>query len=482
VEENIRACLEMMRQALNGKTPHFKEYWDARGKCLPLFKTSLSGSVRSQLWEEYTALSTEARHLKEKLDEEATFIIEQVDLAIQSLDEDLEKIEEKLAVAPEVDFPILEGKREFYAPLQKELNFLSMLATRVTTLRKEVIKTEMRIRTKNKLLERLSLCGDKIFPRRKELIGLISQEFLKDVMDFGASHNENDLRNDIRNFQQMARGLTLDTQTFNQTRLELSRLWDLAKEVDTARKQESAEKREVYQKNKVLVQEKINLFAERCQKEMTPEEAAKQSKDILMFMKTVELGREEIFALKEELAKARLPVDEKLAKKQEEREREIEANQKQKQEKIDQFRQQIQEVSAKVDEMSLEELNMARQQFQQKLQQLIITHAQKELLEQELKVFRDLIIDKREKAISTLTSEQKQSLSHLHQVLKDRKEQENEVRNQLKVYRKDLAGSGFDFEKAMRLKELMDVEMARLDKVKGAIVEIEKQIDALEGA
>lgn len=483
-EENIRSCLERMRRALNGQTPHFKEYWEAKGQCLPFFKESLAAPIRAQLWGEYIALSSEARHLKEVLDEQSAFAIEQIDLAIQAIDEDLEKMEERVAAGPEIDFPLLDNKREFYTSLQKQLNFLNMSAVKVTALRKEIIKTEMRIRIKNKLLDRLSLCGDKIFPKRKELILQISSEFLADVMEFSkVEFGNQDLRGDIKDFQLMAKGLSLDTQTFTQTRLELSRLWDLFKEKEVLQRQEFAEKKDVHQKNRALIQDKINLFAERCQKDtVLPEEASKQTKDILSLMKTVELGREDIAFLKDEITKARSPVDQRVAKKQEEREREVEISQKLRQEKVEQFRLQVKEVSDKICELSVEELTQQREGLQRKLQLLVLTQAQRELLEHELKIFRDLIIDKREKAISTLTSEQKQSLDHQYALLKDYKEQKNEVRNQLEVYRKDLAGSGFDFEKAMRLKELVDAEKNRLDKINEAIKEIEKQIDHLEGA
>jgi hypothetical protein len=491
VEDKLKAYLDFMKAAISDKTPRFKDYWDAKHECLPLFKESIAPNVRSQLWATYIELSAEAKHLKTLLDEQSEFAMEQIDLAIQSVETDLEKISELLAQTPEIYVPAesftLKDQKDLYVTLQKELHLLNNLAARVTSLRKEVIKTDMRIRFKNKLFERLSKAGDKIFPRRKELIQQISAQFLKDVFSFAENFtNPNagfELRDEIKILQHFAKELTLDTQTFTKTRLEMSRLWEILKEKDKERKKEFAEQREANQKNVLLVMDKIKPFAARCQAEtFTSEEASKQATEILNFMKNIDLGRDEVRYLKDELSKARAPIFERLAKVQEAREKEIEEGQRQRREKIQQFKDRIKQVMDQVSEGVLEELNLSKERLHEELQLLTITHAEKELLEHELKTLRDLINDKKEKAMLELTPEQKQSLDHLYQVLEDWKEQKDEIRQQLEVYRKALAGSGFDFEKAMRYRELIDSEKTRLDKVNAAITELETQIDELEGS
>ncbi|MGH2611987.1 MAG: hypothetical protein ACRDFB_02930, partial [Rhabdochlamydiaceae bacterium] len=227
----------------------------------------------------------------------------------------------------------------------------------------------------------------------------------------------------------------------------------------------------------------IKPFAERCQGEMfTSEEASKQAGEILNFMKTIEFGRDELQYLKSELSRARAPIFERLAKVQEAREKEIEEGERQRREQIEQFKQCIKETIDQVDRAVVEELNLSKEHLQQELHLLSITHAERELLEQELKILRDLINDKKEKMMLSLTPEQRQSLDHLIRILEERKIQKNEIREQLKIYRKALAGSGFDFEKAMRYRELIDSEEIRLDKINAAIIELKAQIDELEGA
>jgi uncharacterized protein Yka (UPF0111/DUF47 family) len=80
-----------------------------------------------------------------------------------------------------------------------------------------------------------------------------------------------------------------------------------------------------------------------------------------------------------------------------------------------------------------------------------------------------------------MSNEDRKSLDKLYGILEEWKHQESEIRKQMKMYGKALSGSGFDFEKAIRYRELLDEEKKRLDKVHAAIEEIEKQIDEIEG-
>jgi len=493
-EEKIQKCLGVMRAALSEKAVRFKDYWEAKRLCLPFFKDILPAPVRSTLWIQYVEISTEARHLKETLDEQSAFAMEQIDLAIQAIETDLGKMGELIAQTSEWTIPVrcetLLPKKEFYTTIQRELNLLNTLASRVNSFRKEVIRTEMRIRFKNKFFDRLSKAGDQIFPRRKELIQQNSTEFLSDVKAFalkcrtaemGKNFSIFALRDEIKFLQVLAKEMTLDTHAFTQTRLELSKCWDFLKECDKERKKELSEKKESFKKSVELIMDKIRPLAERCKAEtFTMDEAMKQSREILSFMKTIELGRDEVHFLKDEIAKAREPVYERERKVQQAREKEIEESQRQRLGKIEDFKRCLQEIYDQVSEKSVEELISCKDELGKQLAVLTATHAEKELLEHSLKELRDRIIDKKEKAIASLSDEERNSLQHLQQRLEEWKAQKQEIRMQLETYRKALAGSGFDFDKAMRYRGLMDEEKVRLDKANHAIEEIETKIEALE--
>jgi DNA repair exonuclease SbcCD ATPase subunit len=493
-EEKIQKCLAVMRAALSEKAVRFKDYWEAKRLCLPLFKEALAAPVRSTLWIQYVEISTEARHLKETLDEQSAFAMEQIDLAIQAIETDLAKMDELIAQTSEWAIPdqceTLRHKKEFYTTLQRELDLLNTLASRVNSFRKEVIRTEMRIRFKNKFFDRLSKAGDQIFPRRKELIRQISTQFLSDVKLFALKCQTKEmskdlsifvLRDEIKFLQILAKEMTLDTRAFTETRLELSKCWDFLKECDKERKKEMAEKKESFKKNVELIMDKIRPLAQRCGVEtFTMDEAMKQSSEILSFMKTIELGRDEVHFLKDEIAKARTPVYERERKVQLAREKEIEESQRQRLGKIEDFKRRLQETCDQVSEKSIEELLSSKDELGKQLSVLAATHAEKELLEHSLKELRDRIIDKKEKAVASLSDEERNSLQHLKQRLEEWKAQKQEIRMQLETYRRALAGSGFDFEKAMRYRELMNEEKVRLDKANHAIEEIETKIEAVE--
>jgi len=75
-----------MRSALSqAETPRFKDFWECRRQCcFSLRKIFLQKHV--PIVGGYVELSDEARRLKELLDEQAAFAVEQIELAIQSIE------------------------------------------------------------------------------------------------------------------------------------------------------------------------------------------------------------------------------------------------------------------------------------------------------------------------------------------------------------------------------------------------------------
>src|SRR5690242_12341464 len=93
-EEKIAFGLEFMRKAISQEgSPHFREFWEARKTVLPFFKENINIAIRSKLWGEYVELTSEARRLKDILEEQSAFATEQIDLAIQALEKDLSQFD-----------------------------------------------------------------------------------------------------------------------------------------------------------------------------------------------------------------------------------------------------------------------------------------------------------------------------------------------------------------------------------------------------
>jgi len=492
-EEKVRFCLDFMRSALSDhKAPCFRDFWEGKRVCLPFFKEALAPGLRAKLWAEYIEISQEGRQLKEMLEEQSSFAAEQIELAITGLEADLDRQPALIDQIPSIEMlnyiAFIARKKEIYDLSQRELQLLNTFAARVNSLRKELIKTEMRIRHKTKLFDRLSKAGDRIFPRRKELIQKVSSEFISDVKAFqsrfeGGQENPQlfELRDDIKALQSLAKDLTLDTRTFTETRLILSQCWDSLKEKEKERRQEVSQKKELYDKNAKLVLDKIKVLEEKCLVEAcTFDEAMKLSNEIMSFMKTVDLGRLEVANLKDAIQKARSPVTDKLQREKEVRERQLHEIQKQKQELLSQLKIAIEKAIGEAGTRSIEELNESKETLTKQLHQMLLTSAEKEFYDQLLKQLRDRIIEKREQILADLPLDQRRSLEEFHKILIERKAQRQEIRAELENYRKMLAGSGFDFEKAMRYREMIDAEKVRLDRASAAIEEIEEKIAELE--
>src|SRR3989344_8498985 len=146
-EEKIACGLTFMQSSISQEgSPRFREFWEARRIVLPFFKENLNPAIRSKLWNEYVELTVEARRLKEILEEQSAFAVEQIDLAITALEGDVQNFNDLLATVPDIVFseqtPTILAKFEQYNRIQRELNLFNTLASRLNGLRKEVIKTD----------------------------------------------------------------------------------------------------------------------------------------------------------------------------------------------------------------------------------------------------------------------------------------------------------------------------------------------------
>lgn len=495
-EEKLQHAISFMEATISqAATPHFKSFWDARTLCLEFFKQNVNPVVRTALWSKYIELSKEARRVKEILEEQSAFASEQIDLAIQALENDIARNNE--AAENREDRPLalssvaLEKKLSLYARLQSELDLLNTQAARINGLRKELIKTEMRIRQKNRFFQRLSAAGDKVFPRRKELIKELSNSFIEDVENFIKQNFQNEqggealfaLREEIKALQGAAKILTLNTHSFTHTRLRLSECWDSIKEHEKERKKERAQQRTVFKQNFTEVQEKIRAFNEAfLAGGISNGEASKQLDAIASFMREVDLGREEVKELREELQNARKPILEKQKEEEQQRLRQEEERDRVRKQRIQELHTECGSLLARVNDLDADALTIERDALNQKIAQASITKIEKQELERVLKPLRDIIAEKKEQALLSLSDDDRQMLGQLKQLLKEKKERRQEIRNQVELLRKACGSSGLDFEQSMRFNAQLEEERESLERINAGIREIEDKIDEVESA
>ncbi|MCP5508399.1 MAG: hypothetical protein H7A37_08905 [Chlamydiales bacterium] len=493
-EEKLQNAIDYMQETLSQSgTPQFRHFWEVRKRCLDLFKENMPAPIRSVLWEKYSELSKEARRLKEILDEQSAFAVEQIDIAIKALEGEIVDFDNQLAKIGNVDFGFeskyLEKALGGYNTIQKQLCLLNAFASRVNTLRKELIKTEMRIRQKNKFFQRLSKAGDQVFPRRKDLIKEVSEKFEKDVTHFIKKYFSDNsvneplhfLREEIKSLQGIAKVLTLNTTAFTTTRSRLSECWDQLKELDKEKKKERAAKFDEYKANAVEIEKLIEAFVEeQNQSELSAPAAFDKLDDILREMRQVQLGRTEVKALKDKIAELRAPIQAKINAMEAERQRTIKEKIEQKKARVSQLQSDIEQLKEGANQITLEELESKSEQAQTEMNDLGLSRAEKQEFQRHFRQLNDILNSKKEEALLTLSDDDKENLTNLRSVLSQRKERRKEVKEQLDEYRKLAGSSGLDFEKAMEYNELLNAEKERLENIDAGISDIEKKISALK--
>lgn len=485
-EAKLHLAIEAMKASISqGGSPNFKNFWEARRLCLPLFKENIPQVIRNELWAQYGELSKEARRLKEILDENSAFAVEQIGIAITALEKDIVQVQESLPLAENLTMPkSLEAQKEYYQKIQGELDALNTQAARINALRKELIKTEMRIRQKNQFFQRLSAAGDQIFPRRKELIKEMSIGFTNDVEAFITHHfaeiSHNVLfylREEIKLLQSLAKELTLNAASFTKTRQRLSECWDKLKIEEKELKKERAQQKAVFKQNTEALNEKIqdcqNRFAAG---QISNNEASAILDEMATTMRQTELGRDDIKTLREQMNELRKMVQDRIREEEEAKKQQEHARDQQKKEKHRDLKKRIQDLAKNCDSYDADRLSMERESLLAEIQQIAASKLERQELERLLKPIRDAISEKKEKNLLALSDDDKASLSQLEEILKQRLERQQEIKNQLEVLRKAAGSSGVDFEKAMNYQNQIHEEKERLEKVKEGIKEVQEMI------
>lgn len=488
-ETKLQCAIDFMESSLaQSGTPHFKSFWEARNICLQLFKENISPVLRTILWAKYNELSKEARRLKEILDEQSAFAVEQIEIAIKALELDIDSIGEQLNKHPSLDLgqavAALAPHVKRYQEIQIELNLLNTYASRINGLRKELIRTEMRVRLKNKFFQRLSSAGDKVFPRRKELIKEVSQYFIEDIDKFIEQHfkgNFHDslftLREEIKALQNIAKLLTLNTHAFTHTRMRLSESWDLIKNEEKERKKERAHQKAQFKVNFDDAMQRIRSFIETYQASPSSiSEATNQLDQIATYIRTLELGKDEWRLLRDELNIARRPILERIEQEEAQRQQHHQDRENERRNKYKEIKSQLEELLKSQDKYSLDELTGMRDTTIEAMNALALNKVEKQELERSLKSIRDVISDKKESSLLQLSDDDRQSIQQLKVVLQQRKERRQEIKDQMETLRKAGGGSGLDFEQAMNYNAQIAMEKDRLEKINQGIKEIEQKI------
>lgn len=482
IEEKIAEAILFMRAALSeSKGARLKDFWDAKHLCAPLFKEQMNPIKRNHLWSEYAEINQEARRLKEMIDEQTAFSIEQIELAIIALEKDFSQYDELMQQGACLGLPNniqkLTRSEDVYKKCQKELQLLKTLVSRLDALRKEAISTDMRISVKNKLLKRLSKLGDQVFPKRKEHIKTVSDQFIQDVEFFVRERFPQKegkaplpsyvLRSDIKSFQSLAKLLTLNSQAFTKTRKMLSECWDQIKESEKDKKKEYEERLEEFKKNEEEFAPKIKELEAFCDIEdnLVKEKVHERISALQDEMRNLEFSREGAKEMRDQVQKIR---KEALAKAEEK----LEAKAMKARQSIETLKSELTTLLEKAESAGLESLSESEKKLLQAFETLKISSLEKQMFERQFSDLRGFVLDKKAQNVNTL--------AELESLLEEREELLTRVKQQVENYRKEMGGSSLDFEKAMTYRELYDSARIHLDKEVESVGHLEEKITEIE--
>src|SRR5262249_10142412 len=155
-------------------------------------------------------------------------------------------------------------------------------------------------------------------------------------------------------------------------------------------------------------------------------EGMRELEQISHFMRDVELTRNDVRFLKEQLKIAREPLEEKReVEAQAKRQKEVEFE-KARQEKIEAFKHQVEALQKNIATANLDKLAQELEEARKALHQLSMTKGEKQHLERTLKMIRDQIAGKQSQALLSLSDADRAALgdleSHLEQLSERRKE------------------------------------------------------------
>lgn len=493
-ERRLETVIAFMEQVLTqtGAT-QFKDFWDARKLCLDIFKENINPTSRTTFWAKYSELCRLARELKDILNEQSAFAAEQIEIAVVSLEKELTDFSALLASMPAVDFGVpchtIEEHYHEYDLRQRELNLLNTYAIRTNTLRKELMKTEMRIRQKNQFFERLSKLGDVIFPRRKTLIQEVSVLFANDVEHFldNAFRKEMktpqlfDLREEIKALQSIAKVLTLNTEAFSVTRKKLSECWDGIKNVVKERRKVFAEQKTVNKQHRDQFIEQLEAIKVSAQSgEITAADADNRLEGVSQEMRNTSLGRQEVRELREKIQELRKMFASQVSLQEAAKQQEAQKREQELLARFEKLKDDLQALINRAADLSLEQFSTESEKIIREVVEAKLNRTLKQQIERFERQIRDIIEEKKDQQLLQLSDDEREAINQLKEILKERKSRRQEIKAKINDWRKASGGSGLDFTQAMRFNELIEGEKERLEKIESGIYDIEKEIVRLQ--
>jgi len=449
-EQKLDYLLSFMQETLEERGAlHFREFWEARSLVLELFKAHLHPTDRMRLWTRYSELCQEAKQLKELFEEESSYITEQIEKAIEAVEKEMDKFEQHFSEES------IKGD-DIYNHLQDRLIHLNSCAARLSSLKKEITRSDIHPKHRHRILDRLRKIGDRVYPKRKEYVDQVSARFLEEVdlfiqktfVDELSMHQLLKVRDRIKQLQKLAKQLTLSTKAFTKTRVQLNECWEGVKRALQEHKRVQHEQEKTFRVNRdELFSEIEQLQKEYEEGKVHESQAKKVLHRISARMRNLSLAHKDVKAIKEKVRS----FEESFGQKEKKVVLAPDLRGKHKEKLLDRVRKLLEENG---------DLFELFEKLVDDADKIELTSMQRVELDQELVKVRDRI---EEKAIRASKEETYSLLKRIWESSKD----------QLEIWRKVKGASSHDFTLEMAYSELIEQERDRLGRIELKMEEIE---------
>ena len=203
------------------------------------------------------------------------------------------------------------------------------MASRIQTIRKELISIPTSMKHKGKLLQRLSSLGDQIFPRRKKMIQEMSTLFYEDVQRFMAKYFETKttvskekspplylLKEEIKAFQKMGKFFSISSECFFSTRKLLGKCFDTIKQKEKERRLGYQEKKQKTQQAFESIYQEIQNFGKWITTEIFSKKTySDKLNELIENIERIPFVHEQLKILRGELEKQKQVAEDKYLQK-----------------------------------------------------------------------------------------------------------------------------------------------------------------------
>jgi len=451
IDAQLYIAIEFMKTALSeGEKACFHDFWRMKKICLDLFKKEMHPTKRSLYWEEYTKILSQAHSLQKILEEQTDFQVEQISLAITALENELNEKEKWKAIINIEPLKDSVLDRQFLK-IRKELAVLGIAKEKLLSLRKEILRQDIRIGQKNKLLVKISQSGDLIFPNIKKLTKQLSLEFLQCIDQFVSDNFSLSgskiiskelpfaLKQQIKSFQDILKILPVSNDIYRKIRSILSQCWDL---ISCHEKQ----KREAFEKLREQENEKLTQLMEQLSQIEVDSQVHKKTEEFIKETKSLGLSKDAMHKLWKEVGRLRDEFDQ-IKRKDEEKHCEIENKKKEEDlEKVKISIEILKVLSQKAKRMKLENLE---RDFTSEIQEIntdLIPKKMQFTYNKFTLQIEDIILIKRVK------SSQEDQKAPSEKAIMQHKEK---LKQMIYAAKKEIPLCGLDIEFVMELKEII---------------------------